>query len=508
MTEQKNQKVIFNLKDEIAKVAPAIDHAWSTGSGCGIGTENKWGHVKVQSNISNNNTSDTDCANIGAIKEYMLLSINTRINDDDIDEYDKYSFVLYDDEDNTIGNGEVQENGAKLFNCVPLKVLSDESGTFQEDEILYIINEDDVNINVDEKYTIHKNQEQPLYIKLSEDDEDSIYNYTLYDDDQTDEIGSGTIEVIEADVDNNLIPIVILTNNIDENYIDSIFYVDSDALNDDVNSYHLYKPTPITKKIQLSYKETLDNKLFFSKKKVASEIKNIKYMISQINFDKDKRDLNSRIDSETNNLQSQINNSHPFNNPHKTEQPINQLKQPGYYYYKDYEENTSITYGDNTYYCGVVIVKKINNNIIQYIDTCDSNGVADGNTYKRLYNGNEWGEVQVVHRNIEEQSFETLSGDGHIHISENTAGYIITWVQDDADKKFIIANDHERYEYKPILRFNSSLVIDENHTYIFGNLIGKMDVKITSNDIQVRSTLSPGDYITNVHETYFIPRSR
>ena len=209
------------------------------------------------------------------------------------------------------------------------------------------------------------------------------------------------------------------------------------------------------------------------------------------------------INTSITSIQNNINNLHTFNNTKNTETDIDALTTPGYY---SYATKPVLKYGLNDIKCGIVTVKKINDNsIVQYIESTDPvSGNLDGNIYTRLLNGSNWSELEVVKRNnIEEKEYTVDETDTKVVVKENTAGYTITWIQTSENKTYTVTAD--LYEYAHLCNFEEQLLIDE---YIFGNLIGKMDVRITSTGMQVRSTLAPNNVIKNVHETYFIPRLR
>ena len=61
----------------------------------------------------------------------------------------------------------------------------------------------------------------------------------------------------------------------------------------------------------------------------------------------------------------------------------------------------------------------------------------------------------------------------------------------------------QQYQFYTIAEF-TSLPIEE--PYVFGNLIGHVDIKISKDSFKVRSTNRKGEYVTGVNNTFFIPR--
>jgi len=505
------QKTIYNLKDEILKVAPEKKHAWtdSSNNDYGKADDTHWGHVKVKSSIQESDNSD-DCASVSAIKAYVGNSLSTRINDDDINgelaEY--YTFTSYGDDEgaNEYATGKVKIIGNEINGFIPIKVVENSVDSFIN-KIFYI--KANACPNNESLNQLYENKEASIYVDIEDIDGES-YSFTFYDDEnKTTEYGTDTVKII-GQSENGFIPIQVITNSVDD-FADKVFYIEDTAITNTDALYQLYQVVPVEIYVKMSKVKTADDTLFFSKKKISLELNNIKESIKNINFDNQVRVLNNAINHAQDMLDEKINNLHTFDEPTQATTPINELKTPGYYYYD--ENKPQLTYStENDITCGLVTVKKLNNSIIQYIESYGRTEL-DGNVYQRTYINENWQPLQVVHRNIEKNNsgFPLIingnenRNDGEIYIKENTAGYIITWIQK-GDKSFIVNQD--LYEYETIFTFDEKLMIDDDDVYIFGNLIGKMDVKITNDKIEVRSTLSPQNKIKNVHETFFIPRCR
>lgn len=177
-----------------------------------------------------------------------------------------------------------------------------------------------------------------------------------------------------------------------------------------------------------------------------------------------------------------------------------------------------ISYGNRTniYYTkGIIENKKVNNRIIQKVystKNVNNEYYLDGSIYQRIINTNtnpvSYGQWHCVYINTVNPNFiysaESLgTGVDSIQVFENTAGFIITWEQDNhTDYSYEIQED--LYKYVTICDFTPNLPIQGE--YIFGNLIGKIDVKITSQNMQVRSTLAKNNHVYDVKASYFVPR--
>ena len=128
----------------------------------------------------------------------------------------------------------------------------------------------------------------------------------------------------------------------------------------------------------------------------------------------------------------------------------------------------------------------------------------NGKKYLRIFDG-EWSKPSLIYTpNMSIEPYYENPIDGiRITITETTAGFIFNWKQENNDdNSYKVQKDF--YEYETLCTF-TDLPIGDN-PYIFGNLIGKMDVRITKNDMSIRSTLSKDSKIKNVNETFFVPR--
>lgn len=206
---------------------------------------------------------------------------------------------------------------------------------------------------------------------------------------------------------------------------------------------------------------------------------------------------------------------------------IDKLTLPGYYIMGDnIDTSKTFNYGGESisYTNGLVTVKTQTNRIIQHI--CTTSKVLSANnsneyTYKingseytryGTYNDNEtvtWRPWHLVHKPYSKTTRVASLGqnidDNSIEVYENTAGFIIKWQQnnDNQNRYFVHA---PLYTYVDMCTFNPSLPI--SGPYVFSNLIGRMDVKITPTKMQIRSNIAPNGYIDNIDETYFVPRNQ
>lgn len=130
---------------------------------------------------------------------------------------------------------------------------------------------------------------------------------------------------------------------------------------------------------------------------------------------------------------------------------------------------------------------------------------AEGNTMNINWNVSPWHAVHIPYRSISpiKHSGPGIDNDS-IVVFENTAGFIFHWDQNATDDDRY--NVHAPlYEYAEICTFGEELPI--RGPYVFSNLIGRMDIKITSTGMYIRSNVQPGGHIIEVHETFFVPRN-
>lgn len=202
--------------------------------------------------------------------------------------------------------------------------------------------------------------------------------------------------------------------------------------------------------------------------------------------------------------------------PLSVNKDINQMRDPGYF---KQTGSRHFSYGGETiYYTNALIkVEKQSNRVIQHV-YATSKVTSNGNTTYKI-NGSEytrwgtsennWGAWHVAHKPYTKttrvKSLGTGVDAGSVVVYENTAGFIIHWDQYAQDKdKYPISAD--LYEFATVCTFNPPLPI--KGPYVFGNLIGRMDIKITSDKMQIRSNVSKGGRIIEMHETYFVPRNQ
>ena len=200
--------------------------------------------------------------------------------------------------------------------------------------------------------------------------------------------------------------------------------------------------------------------------------------------------------------------------PRSTTESINNITDAGYYEINS-PEFLSIGNAQN----GFLEVIKKDNSVIQKLYPVKSLiGENDeevyeftGDIYIRNKNISGWQEWKVLYKPptrifcIDESNGLGDNVDPNsISIRENTSGFVIQWEQNQTeDKSYIVTSP--QYQYKKICSFSPELPIDG--PYIFGNVIGRMDVKITSTGIELRTNIPAGGKIVQVNETYFIPRN-
>lgn len=208
---------------------------------------------------------------------------------------------------------------------------------------------------------------------------------------------------------------------------------------------------------------------------------------------------------------------------------INNLTTAGYYI-MDHDKNSpkSFSYGGETIYYtnALVTVKKQSNRIIQHV--CATNKITsssdntvftykiNGSEYTRygLYNSDgtkNWKPWHVAHKPYTKTARAKIKAKhkgvdaNSIVVYENTEGFIIRWKQTNNNQRRYPVHA-ELYEYAEVCEFSPALPI--TGPYVFGNLIGRMDIKITSTGMYIRSNVAPGGRIIGMDETYFVPRNQ
>lgn len=197
--------------------------------------------------------------------------------------------------------------------------------------------------------------------------------------------------------------------------------------------------------------------------------------------------------------------------PKSTSANIDDIKTPGFYKSNNPSQKTFIYFNQAICYNqGLIKVVKVGDRVIQHVYATESSSLKlNGCEYTRYYANGVWNEWHAAH--IPYKSIAPIRSTGpgidnnSIQIFENTAGFIFHWDQNaTSDDRYTITAP--LYEYTEICTFSEELPI--RGPYVFGNLIGRMDIKITSTGMYIRSTVQPGGRIIEMHETYFVPRNR
>lgn len=205
-----------------------------------------------------------------------------------------------------------------------------------------------------------------------------------------------------------------------------------------------------------------------------------------------------------------------WDSPKKIDENIDNMRTPGYFL------QTGSRYfsygGEKIYYTNALIrVEKQSNRVIQhvYATTRVSNGIdstykINGAEYTRIGNSEtDWRAWEAAHIPYRLTSRAVNEGKGvdpgSVKVYENTAGFKIVWKQ--------YAQENNRYpvsaplyEYTDVCQFYPALPI--SGSYVIANLIGRFDVRITSNKMQIRSTVQSGGRIIEMDECWFIPRNQ
>lgn len=232
----------------------------------------------------------------------------------------------------------------------------------------------------------------------------------------------------------------------------------------------------------------------FSRAKIEEKLSVIDSKSTEVN-ETQKNFINGEINKLKNSLQGEINELNTYEKIKDNDTiSIDNLKTPGYYYHKK----------DDDFNKSIVIVQKTDESIIQYIEKYGGSELT-GDIYQRVFTNGEWKTFLVYKQPVTRETPLLENDKTKITIRENTAGYIFTWIQKTENKTYEVQGD--LYEYYTLVSFDGKDInINEDEVFIFGNLIGKIDVKITSDGIDVRSTLPKGNVIKNVHASFFVPR--
>lgn len=208
---------------------------------------------------------------------------------------------------------------------------------------------------------------------------------------------------------------------------------------------------------------------------------------------------------------------------------INNLTTAGYYI-MNHSVSSPKTFsygGEKIYYTNaLVVVKRQSNRVIQYV--CASNKItssSNNNTYTYKINGSEytrygiynssgkttWKPWHMLHKPYTKTTRAKIKAKhkgvdaNSIVVYENTSGFIIRWKQtNNNQRRYPISAP--LYEYAEVCEFSPALPI--SGPYVFGNLIGRMDIRITSTKMEIRSNVAPGGRIIQMDETYFVPRNQ
>lgn len=209
-----------------------------------------------------------------------------------------------------------------------------------------------------------------------------------------------------------------------------------------------------------------------------------------------------------------------WDKPKEIDISIDELVEPGYYLQIG-TSNRYFTYGGEIifYVNGLIRVEKQSNRVIQHVYTTSKITSGNETTYK--INGSEytrwgtsttdWKAWHVAHKPYTKTNRAVITStckgvdEGSIVVYENTAGFMIHWDQYKQDQQRYPVSA-PLYEYADVCYFEPALPI--KGPYVFGNLIGRMDIKITSDKMQIRSNVNPGGRIIEMHEAYFVPRNQ
>ena len=177
----------------------------------------------------------------------------------------------------------------------------------------------------------------------------------------------------------------------------------------------------------------------------------------------------------------------------------------GYYKIETDETNTiSIPPNDVFYKNGLLEIKQIDDEKIYHLyATSNINGTykLNGQEYIK-YGNNDW----RIYKIPQKERVDLLKDAGKnvdknsLTIYENTSGYIFNWKQN--NNRFELPVDQNTWT--SVYKYKNLPITGE---YIFGNLIGHCDIKITGNEMFIRSIDKKGENIEGVNTTFFVPRN-
>ena len=212
---------------------------------------------------------------------------------------------------------------------------------------------------------------------------------------------------------------------------------------------------------------------------------------------------------------------HSITNPKETTTQIDHLVTRGYYIYKGTKGTFSCSPDTISYKNALITVEKQSNHIIQHVYATSYSNAAQ--TYKidgRIFvrhgyttagtNGQaeyHWEKWYVEHIPWRERNdlLKTRGPNvnaGSFTIHECTAGYVFTWKQGGTNDRYDVPM--AKYSYSNVYTFETLPIAG---TYIIGDLIGRLDVRITNSSLKVRTLEPKGSYIVGVDMTYFAPRT-
>lgn len=189
-----------------------------------------------------------------------------------------------------------------------------------------------------------------------------------------------------------------------------------------------------------------------------------------------------------------------------------QTLQPGFYKI-NYNGTITVVPHSINYQNGILEIKKSTNNGSQnsyiYHLYATTNNQLNGEEYIGYsFEKNDYGHQKWRAYKVPQKEIRNIIGDrgtnvdaNSLTINENTSGFIFTWKQHNERFKLPVVQNN----YTTIYNFTEELPITGE--YIFGNLIGHCDIKITKNKISLRSIDQEGEIIEGVNASFFIPRN-
>lgn len=210
-----------------------------------------------------------------------------------------------------------------------------------------------------------------------------------------------------------------------------------------------------------------------------------------------------------------------YAHPVTTTTKIDYLVNPGYYQYVG-SDATFYCQPDNVHYTnGLIKVERESNHIIQHVYSTSYSPSTqkykiDGREFTRTgytsttndetipYWEDQWRVVNIPWKkrnDLLKVRGENVSENG-FSIYECTGGYVFQWQQEGSQQEYQLPMN--QYLYGSVHTYKDLPIAGP---FVFSNLIGHIDIKITEDDFRVRSVNKKNEKVVGVNASYFVPRT-